>query len=108
MPVGRFNRKFCTIFEYFARCYIFNIQICVSGGKDTDDDEMGLVGAEADDAEAEFIRKVCEKVGLIILSKSTGPSSWNYHTLDTGMHCFRQRCEAGANHFGWSRGRNSF
>ena len=68
MPVGRFNRKFCTIFEYFARCYIFNIQICVpvSGGKDTDDDEMGLVGAEADDAEAEFIRKVCEKVGLII------------------------------------------
>ena len=27
---------------------------------------MGLVGAEADDAEAEFIRKVCEKVGLII------------------------------------------
>jgi hypothetical protein len=31
-------------------------------GKDTDDDDMGLVGAEADDAEAEFIRKVCEKV----------------------------------------------
>ena len=26
-----------------------------------DDDDMGVVGAEADDAEAEFIRNVCEK-----------------------------------------------
>jgi hypothetical protein len=33
-----------------------------AGGKDTDEEEMGLVGAEADDAESEFIKKVCDKV----------------------------------------------
>ena len=27
----------------------------------TEDEDMGVVGAEADDAEAEFIRTVCEK-----------------------------------------------
>ena len=26
-----------------------------------DDDDMGCVGAEADDVEAEFIRSICEK-----------------------------------------------
>ena len=27
-----------------------------------EDDDMGVMGAEADDAESEFIRSVCEKV----------------------------------------------
>jgi hypothetical protein len=36
-----------------------------AGGKDTDEEEMGLVGAEADDAESEFIKKVCDKVTFI-------------------------------------------
>lgn len=31
------------------------------GANAVDDDDMGVVGAEADDAEAEFIRSVCEK-----------------------------------------------
>ena len=29
-----------------------------------EDEDMSVVGAEADDAEAEFIRSVCEKAGI--------------------------------------------
>ena len=31
-----------------------------TGGANTEDDDMGVVGAEADDAEAEYLRNVCE------------------------------------------------